>query len=391
MNPVSVRDIPLSRPDFDARESAAVAEVLASGWVTQGPKVAQFEELVARRVGAAFAVATTSCTTALHLAMRLAGIGPGDEVICPSFSFVATANAIRYAGATPVFADIDAETWNLDAADALTRVTARTKAVMPVHQIGLPADLDAFEPFKRRGITVIEDAACAIGTAYKGRPIGGSGNIACFSFHPRKVLSTGEGGMLTTDDAAMAARARQLRSHGASVSDHARHGATKIVSEEYRELGYNYRMTDVQAAIGIVQMSRLDDLVAARQRIARRYDEALAGCPVQVPARPPHAERVYQSYAIRLLPECSLDRDKLVESLMEAGIACRRGIAPIHVEPLYRQEQPLTLPVTEAVSARSIFLPMYPSLAEGDQARIIDTLQRLLGHSSSKELHPRQL
>jgi perosamine synthetase len=372
----TVSEIPLSRPDFDEAEARAVADVLASGWVSQGPRVARFEETFAARVGARYGVATTSCTTALHLALRLANIGPGDEVVCPSYSFIATANAILYVGATPVFADIDADTWNIDPADALTRVTSRTKAIIPVHQVGLAADLDRLLPLESRGITIIEDAACAIGSMYRDRPIGSSGHMACFSFHPRKTISLGEGGMLTTDDAALADRARRLRSHGASVSDHARHQAKGLVYEEYVELGYNYRMTDVQAAIGLEQMRKLDGFLARRKHIARRYDEAFGPLQgVQVPAHPPYASHAYQSYGIRLLPECRADRDQVLRDLAALGISCRRGIPPIHLEPLYRDRfGRVSLPVTEDVAARSIFLPIFASLSSGDQQRVIDAV-----------------
>jgi dTDP-4-amino-4,6-dideoxygalactose transaminase len=372
----TVSEIPLSRPDFDEAEARAVADVLASGWVSQGPRVARFEEAFAARVGARYGVATTSCTTALHLALRLANIGPGDEVVCPSYSFIATANAILYVGATPVFADIDPDTWNIDPADALTRVTPRTKAIIPVHQVGLAADLDRLLPLESRGITIIEDAACATGSMYRDRPIGSSGHMACFSFHPRKTISLGEGGMLTTDDAALADRARRLRSHGASVSDHARHQAKGLVYEEYVELGYNYRMTDVQAAIGLEQMRKLDGFLARRKQIARRYDEAFGPLQgVQVPAHPPYASHAYQSYGIRLLPECRADRDQVLRDLVALGISCRRGIPPIHLEPLYRDRfGRVSLPVTEDVAARSIFLPMFASLSGGDQQRVIDAV-----------------
>lgn len=378
---MAVRQIPFARPDFDEREARAVSDVLASGWVSQGPMVARFEQMFAERVGAGAGVATTSCTTALHLALILAGIGPGDEVICPSYTFIATANAIRYAGATPVFADIDADTWNIDPADALRRVTARTKAILPVHQVGLAADLDALRQ-DLKDIAIIEDAACAIGATYRGRPVGSHGNAACWSFHPRKTISMGEGGMLTTDDPAAAERARQLRSFGASVSDVARHQARGLVYEEYRELGYNYRMTDLQAAIGIEQLGKLDRLLARRQEIARRYDEAFRALgTVKCPARPPYAAHAFQSYGIELRADCPVDRDEILGRLIEAGIACRRGIPPIHLEPVYRDHRPpQSLPVTESVAARSIFLPIFASLDESDQARIIDTVCRLIPH-----------
>ncbi len=366
--------IPLSRPEFGDDEARAVAAVLQSGWVVQGPKVAEFERIVASRLGAAHGVATTSCTTALHLAMLAHGIGPGDEVICPSYSFIASANAIAYAGATPVFADIDDATWNLDPADVARRVTPRTKAVLAVHQVGLPADLDRLRAAVPPRVAIIEDAACAIGSLYKGRPIGSSGNTACLSFHPRKTISLGEGGMLLTDDAAVAERVRTLRSHGASVSDLDRHQAKGLVYEEYRELGYNYRMTDIHAAIGIEQMKRLDDLLARRRAVASRYNRALCRSErIQIPAQPDYAQHSYQSYAIRLRPACRVTRDDVMRELIEAGITCRRGIPPIHLEPLYRRAG-VSLPATEAVAAGSIFLPMYASLSESDQAVVIDAV-----------------
>jgi len=373
MSTTSTRDIPFARPDFDEAEARAVAEVIASGWVSQGPQVARFEAMFAERVGAVHGVATTSCTTALHLALLLADVGPGDEVICPSYTFIATANAVLYTGATPVFAEIDPITWNIDPADAIRRITARTKAIIPVHQVGLAADLDALKPFVERRIAIVEDAACAIGSTYRGRTIGSHGYTACWSFHPRKTISMGEGGMLTTDDAAIAGRARELRSFGATVSEHARHQAGGIVFEAYRELGYNYRMTDLQAAMGIAQLAKLDRLLARRKAIARRYDAAFGSLQgVQIPARPGYAEHAHQSYGIYLTPECRVDRDDLLRELVADGISCRRGISPIHLEPLYRERfgEP-SLPVTERVAARSLFIPIFASLSPGDQDRVI--------------------
>jgi perosamine synthetase len=369
--------IPLTRPEFGDEEARAVADVLKSGWVVQGPRVAEFERVVASRLGAAHGVATTSCTTALHLAFIASGIGPGDEVICPSYSFIASANAIVHAGATPVFADIEDDTWNLDPSDVAKRVSPKTKAVLAVHQVGLAADLDSIRAAIPDRVAILEDAACAIGSTYKGKPIGSHGHIACLSFHPRKTISLGEGGMLLTDDAAVADRARVLRSHGASVSDLARHQAKGLVYEEYRELGYNYRMTDIQAAIGIEQMKRLDDLLAGRRAVAARYNTAFCKSEyIQMPAQPTYAQHAYQSYAVRLRPACRVKRDDVMRELIDAGITCRRGIAPIHLEPLYRNSAQVSLPITEAVAAASIFLPMYASLSEPDQARVIDVVLR---------------
>jgi perosamine synthetase len=378
-------DIPFARPEFDDAEASAVAQVLKSGWVSQGPAVARFEELFAERVGARYGVATSSCTTALHLALVVAGVGPGDEVICPSYTFIATANAVLYAGATPVFAEIERDTWNVDPEDALRRTSPRTKAIVPVHQVGLAADLDRLAPAAARGvagIAIVEDAACAIGATYRGRAIGSSGNITCFSFHPRKTLSTGEGGMITTDDVDIAERARRLRSHGASVSAQSRHAAKGLLFEEYRELGFNYRMADVQAAIGLAQLQKLDSLLARRRSIADRYDAAFRNVGgLQLPARPDYARHAFQSYGIMLTPDCRHERDAVLRALVDRGISCRRGIPPIHLEPLYTERfGRLSLPITEEVAARSLFLPMYASLGTADQDRVIDAVTEIVAH-----------
>ena len=376
----AVRDIPFARPEFDEAEIRAVRDVLMGGWVSQGPAVVRFEQIFAERVGARYAIATSSCTTALHLALLLAGVGRGDEVICPSYSFIATANAARYAGATPIFADIERDTWNIDPADVRRRISDRTKVILPVHQVGLAADLDRLAPLAGNGIAIVEDAACALGSTYRGRPIGSHADLACFSFHGRKTISTGEGGMLTTDDAELAERARRLRSHGASVSAVDRHAAKGLVFEEYGELGFNYRMSDVQAAIGIAQMDKLDGLVARRRALADRYDAAFRSCSeLQRPARPAYAEHAFQSYGVMLTPESRIERDDLLRALADRGISCRRGIPPIHREPLYQARGAApSLPVTEEVAARSLFLPLYASLAPADQERVIDAVTSLI-------------
>ena len=378
---VAIHQVPFARPEFGGEEARAVAEVLRSGWVSQGPAVARFEDLFAQLAGSRHAVAVSSCTTALHLALVLAGVEAGDEVICPSYSFIATANAALYIGATPIFADIEPDTWNIDPHDALRRISSRTKAIVPVHQVGLAADLDRLAPLPPH-VTIVEDAACAIGSTYRGRPVGSHGHIACFSFHPRKTLSTGEGGMITTDDAEIAARARRLRSHGASVSAWSRNTSNGVVFEDYRELGFNYRMSDVQAAIGVAQVPKVPRLLALRRAAADRYDAAFRGLrELQVPARPSYAEHAFQSYGIRLTGECRRDRDSVLRALVERGISCRRGIPPIHLEPLYRDRfGPLSLPVTEDVAARSLFIPLYASLSESDQARVIDAVREIVTH-----------
>ncbi len=376
----AVKEIPFSRPEYDDAEARAITAVLASRWVSQGPKVAEFEAAFAQLVGVRHAVATSSCTTALHLALVIAGIQPGDEVIVPSYTFVATANAVLYVHGTPIFAEIEPDTWNLDPADVMRRVTPRTKAIIVVHQFGLPARLE-YEALAARGIHIIEDAACVAGGTYRGRPVGSSGYPACWSFHPRKTISTGEGGMLTTDDGAIAERTRQLRSFAANISDRARHEARGVVFEEYHELGYNYRMTDLQAAIGIEQLAKLDRLLAARARVAERYDRAFASLPgIELPARPSYASHTHQTYGIRLRGRTAAERDTMIRALVERGISCRRGIPPVHLEPLYAKRfGGLSLPITEEVADTSILLPMFASLADDDQARVIDAVEELAG------------
>jgi dTDP-4-amino-4,6-dideoxygalactose transaminase len=369
--------IPIAKPYLGAEEAEAARVAVQGGWVSQGPKVAEFERAVARYCDTAEAVAVSNCTTALHLSLVVFGVGEGDEVICPSMSFIATANAIRHAGATPVFADVNPETYNLDPDSAEAAITSRTKAIMPVHQIGLPVDIDRFiEIGRRHGVKIFEDAACAIGSRYKGRPIGGHTEMACFSFHPRKVITTGEGGMITTNNTEYARRLRLLRQHGMSVPDTVRHAATRVITEEYVCLGYNYRMTDIQAAIGIEQMKRLDWIVEHRKELAARYTASLADHPW---LRPPHvpefADFNFQSYAVQLTNEAPVGRDELMQQLLDAGIATRRGIMLSHREPAYEgQELRTALPRSESASARSLLLPLYPQMTFEEQDRVLDAL-----------------
>jgi dTDP-4-amino-4,6-dideoxygalactose transaminase len=366
--------IPIIKPCLGPEEVKAAQAVIESGWVSQGPKVAEFERAVADYCGTAHAVAVSNCTTALHLSLLTLGVGPGDEVICPSMSFIATANSIRHAGATPVFADVDPRTYNLDPDAAEAAVTPRTKAVMVVHQIGMPVDIDRFLAIgRRRGIKIMEDAACAIGSRYKGRPIGGHTEMACFSLHPRKVITTGEGGMITTNNAEYAARLRLLRQHGMSVPDTVRHAAKKVVVEEYVCVGYNYRMTDIQAAVGIEQMKKLDWIVARRRALAARYTEALSRHPwLQAPYVPEYAETNYQSYAVQLTDDAPLGRDELMQRLLDRDIATRRGIMLTHREAPYRKSsEPSYLSASVRGSDRSILLPLFPQMSDVEQDQVI--------------------
>jgi perosamine synthetase len=371
-----VTEVPFSRPYFAGTEAAALAEVIESRWVTQGPRVEAFEREWARRCDAAHAVAVSNCTTGMHLALMLAGVGPGDEVVVPSLSFIATANAVRHCGATPVFADVDPVTYNVDPAAAEAAVTERTVAVMPVHQVGLPADLDAFADLgRRRGLAIVEDAACAIGARHGGTPIGSHGNVACFSLHARKIITTGDGGMITTDDGDLAARMRRLRHQGMSVSDLARHRSRTMIFERFEETGYNYRMTDLQAAVGLCQLEVLDDILAARRRLAGRYTEALAGLPAVVaPAEPEGVTHTWQSYMPRLHPEAGVDRDGLLQAMLDDGVATRRGVMATHLEPAYADGPRGDLPVTEELARDGFLLPLFPELADAEQDRVVERL-----------------
>jgi dTDP-4-amino-4,6-dideoxygalactose transaminase len=373
--------IPLLRPWLGEEEAEAARQVILSGWVSQGPVVAEFESAVADLVGAAQAVATNAATSALHLALLVNDIGPGDEVICPASTCMATANAICHAGAEPVFADIEPRTFNLDPEDARARITARTRAIMVVHQIGLPARIDAFEILAREhNLTIIEDAATAFGARFHGRYLGGRGNATCFSFHPRKMITTGEGGMLLIAAEQQADRARALRATGASISDLDRYQARGVLQQVYHEAGFNYRMTDFQAAIGLVQLRRLAEMLRVRAEQARYYDEHLGVLDeVQCPFVPESVAHCYSSYCIQLSAGTRRSRDEILESMADRGISCRRGIPPLYAEPFFRRRCPtLHLPVSEEVARSTLFLPIFPGLTEEQQARVVAALKESL-------------
>ncbi len=374
------RMIPVARPSIGEEEEQAVVAALRSGWVSQGPKVAAFEREFAEYVGARNAVAVTSCTTALHLALLGAGVGTGDEVICPSLSFIATANAIAYAGAVPIFADVDATTYNIDPASIENAISARTRAILLVHQVGLPAALDEIKEIAtRRGLAIVEDAACAIGAEYRGERIGRPHTaIACFSFHPRKILTTGEGGMITTGNDDAAARLRRLRQHGMSVSDLARHGSNRVMSESYDDVGYNYRMTDMQAALGSVQLRRLDGMLAKRRRLATGYTARLAHLPWLLPPQEPSGLRHnYQSYMMRLTSDAPVSRDELMQRLLDRGVSTRRGIMAIHREAPYRGDWDKLLPVTNMLTDTTIILPLHHEMTEDDHDYVVECIEQI--------------
>lgn len=381
--------IQVARPSLGVEEEAAVLEVLRSGWISQGPKVAEFERQFATYVGAPHAIAVSSCTTALHLAMVAADVREGDEVICPSLSFIATANAIRYVGAKPVFADIDPVTYNLDPNRVEEAITPRTRAILAVHQVGMPAAMTELADIgKKHGIAVLEDAACAIGSSYMGERIGHPHSLlACFSFHPRKVLTTGEGGMITTADGELAARLRRLRQHAMSVSDLARHSSKKIVTESYEEVGYNFRMTDLQAAVGLVQLTRLPGFLDRRRKRAATYTKVLTDLPFFLaPTEPEGCESNFQSYMARMLETSPVDRDELMQKLLDRNVSTRRGVMAIHREAPYRDPiWDAKLPNTDKVTDSTIILPIYDQMSDHDQEFVLDSIFDVLGQCTSRK------
>ncbi|KQR00307.1 glutamine--scyllo-inositol aminotransferase [Arthrobacter sp. Leaf141] len=371
--------INVMKPLLGEEEAKALADVVASGWVAQGPKVKEFETLFAAGQSVRHAVATSSCTTALHLALVVAGIGPGDDVLVPSLSFIATANAVTYVGARPVFCDVDPATGNVTAETIHAALTLDTRAVIVVDQGGVPLDLDPIrELCDRHEITVIEDAACAVGSTYKGKPVGTRADIAVWSFHPRKILTTGEGGMLTTNRADWAARVRTLREHSMSVSATDRHGSVLAPPEVYLEVGFNYRMTDLQAAVGIVQLGRLPEILQRRRDIASRYVAGLAGLRgLRLVSDPPYGTTNYQSFWIEVLPSFATSREGLMEKLADAGISARRGIMAAHRQPAYRWRDGgnASLQHTQRLNDRTLILPVFHDLSDEGLGRIISTIR----------------
>jgi dTDP-4-amino-4,6-dideoxygalactose transaminase len=381
--------IPITRPSFGAEEREALVRPLDSGWVVQGPEVARFEQKFSAFTGARYSSATSSCTTALHIAVAALGLKPGDEVIVPAFTWVATANVVEYMGATPVFCDIDLATFNLDVTKIDALVTPKTVGIMPVHMFGLAADMDnVMDVARRRHLWVVEDAACGFATWYRGRHVGTFGDAGCFSFHPRKSITTGEGGMVTTNREDLDRASRSLRDHGASRSDLDRHeGKAGYLLSDYAVLGYNYRMTDMQGALGCAQMDRALSIVEARTMRARRYDAMLAGCPWLVrPAVPDGCVHGYQSYVTVFAPErpsmANMDalherRNRLMASLEDKGIATRQGSHAAVLQTYYARKYGIArerFPEAALADRVSLSLPLFAQITDAEQDFVVTSL-----------------
>jgi perosamine synthetase len=367
--------IAIAKPYLTVDEAQAAYDTILSNWITQGPKVAEFEEKFAQYVGSRYAVAVSNCTTALHLAMIVSGIKEGDEVICPSLSYIATANSITYVGAQPVFAEINPETYNLDIEDVEKKITKNTKAILLVHQIGMPADIDAFTSLcKKYNLKLIEDAACAAGSSYKDKKIGSHSELVCFSFHPRKVITTGDGGMITTSNEAYYNRLKLLRQHGMSVNDRVRHNSSQVIFEDHVEIGYNYRMTDIQASVGIKQLEKLDQIIAERRKVALKYHKELEKLDnIRLPVEQPGYFSNYQSYSIYLKKNFPISRNELMQKMLDRGIATRRGIMTAHRETAYKNFKGNTeLPLSEDAADHSILIPLYYPMTEVEIQTVIN-------------------
>ena len=374
------RNIPIARPATGEEEWQALRESLMTGWLTHGPKVTAFEKAFAERHGAACALATSNCTTGLHLILAALGIGPGDEVIVPAFTWVATANVVIHCGATPVLADVDRRTFDLDPAAVAAKLTDRTRAVLPVHLFGLCADVDAIAE-AAPGVPIVEDAACAAGATYKGRPAGTLGLAGAFSFHARKTISTGEGGMVVTNDAALAERIDALRNHGASVSEQQRHhGPRPYLLPEFDLVGYNYRMTDLQGAVGLVQLGKLDRFIAERRRWAEFYDRRLAEVPwLRTPFVPEACGPAWQSYVCTVdEPHAPMPRNQIMELLQAAGVSTRPGTHAVHMLGYYRQRFGLEaddFPVARDCDRCSLAIPLHNSMSADDFEHVVETIR----------------
>ncbi len=393
MSLIKHMNVPIARTSLLESEIQSVMEPLRSGWLVQGPKVREFEDKWSAFTGAKHSIAVTSCTTGLHLSLAAMGIQPGDEVIVPAFTWIATANVVEHLGAKVVFCDIDLETFNLDVEQLASLVNTKTKAILPVHLFGMSADMGAINVFaKQHQLWVVEDAACGFGSRYHGQHVGTLGHAGVFSFHPRKAITTGEGGMITTQDDELAAKLRRLRDHGAAMSDLQRHlGARPYLLADHPDAGYNQRMTDLQAALGSAQMDRASEIIAERKRLAARYDQAFAEIEwLQTPFKMQGNDHGYQSYPCLFEPQKSKlaakegdvatikqineSRNSLMDRLQQLGISTRPATHAVHMLSFYRDKysfKPEDFPNAFTANDCSISLPLFHGMKPEEQDYVI--------------------
>jgi dTDP-4-amino-4,6-dideoxygalactose transaminase len=377
------RKIAISLPSTGDDEWQAVREPLKTGWLTQGPKVAAFEKAFAERHQVKHSLATTSCTTGLHLILAAAGIGAGDEVIVPAFTWVSTANVVLYCGATPVFVDVSPITNNINTEDLLKRITPKTKAVIAVHLFGLCADIPDIRAVLPPGVLLVEDCACAAGASLNGIPAGGLGDAGAFSFHPRKSITTGEGGMVTTNDDALAEKANILRNHGASISEEQRHhGPSPYLLPEFNLLGFNYRMTDIQGAVGLVQLGKLDRFITERQKWAEFYREQLSVIPwLRLPCFPINGNHAWQAFVTYVDPDKSpISRNQIMEKLQSQGVATRPGTHAVHMLGYYRDAlglMPDDFPGARQCNDNTMAIPLHNRMTSEDYEYVVKALKEI--------------
>ncbi|MCX7342911.1 MAG: DegT/DnrJ/EryC1/StrS family aminotransferase [Proteobacteria bacterium] len=379
-----IRKIPIAVPSLTDEEWNAVREPLLSGWMTQGPKVSQFEKEFAKLHDVSHALAVTSCTTGLHLALAAMGVGPGDEVIVPAFTWVATANVVLYCGATPIFCDVDTNTFNIKIEDIPSKITERTKAIIPVHLFGLCADIDAIRAVIPSHVKILEDAACAAGASYKNRPAGSLGDMAAFSFHPRKSITTGEGGMVTTNDRELNRLSDIMRNHGAEISEEARHNSAKpYLLPDFKMLGFNYRMTDLQAAVGLVQLKKLESFIKERQVWAEYYTEKLKNISWLKPQATPDyvTQHAWQAFVCYVDPEKSpMSRNDIMDILQQKGIATRPGTHAVHMLSFYKEKYGIKdddFPGAKSCDKNTMAIPLHNKMVKEDFDYVIEALRAI--------------